>query len=164
MSSASAPPPVSDVLKIWIRADYIRVYEYAESIYGLCYHRRKAQAVVVTAHPELVSVIIYTFRLPLLSLSTKERQCDYCMHYVGAVPKRNRSYGTMELTALFSLMTVFTKWLRIFKTTSLRSSCGLLSIRTRCSPWRPTTSRPESHPSFRQLRFFSRQAALETPP
>ena len=83
------------------------------------------------AHPELVSAIIYTFRLTLLSLSMKERQCGYCMHYVGAVLKRNRSYGTMELTALFSLMTVSTKWLRIFKTTSLRSSCGLLSIRTR---------------------------------
>jgi len=46
-----SPNPVSDVSKIWIRADYIRVYEYVESIYGLCYHRRKAQAVVVTGQP-----------------------------------------------------------------------------------------------------------------
>ena len=83
------------------------------------------------AHLELVSAMIYTFRLPFLSLSMKERKCGYCMHYVGAVPKGNWSYGTMELTALFSLMTVSTNWLRILKTTSLRSSCGLLSIRTR---------------------------------
>lgn len=45
------PNPVSDVSKIWIRADYIRVYEYAESRYDLCYRRRKAQAVVVTGPP-----------------------------------------------------------------------------------------------------------------
>jgi len=46
-----SPNPVSDVSKIWIRADYIRVYKYTESRYDLCYKRRRAQAVVYTGHP-----------------------------------------------------------------------------------------------------------------
>jgi hypothetical protein len=47
----SPNPVLDDVSKIWIRADYIRVYEYAEARYDLCYRRRKAQAVVVTGQP-----------------------------------------------------------------------------------------------------------------
>jgi hypothetical protein len=43
-----SPNPFLDVSNIWIRADYIRVYEYAEARYDLCYRRRKAQAVVIT--------------------------------------------------------------------------------------------------------------------
>ena len=39
-----SPNPVSDVEKIWIRADYIRVYKYTESKYNLCYKRRRAQS------------------------------------------------------------------------------------------------------------------------
>jgi hypothetical protein len=46
-----SPNPVSDLSKIWIRADYIRVYKYTESRYDLCYKFRRAQAVVYTGHP-----------------------------------------------------------------------------------------------------------------
>ena len=45
------PNPVSDVDTIWIRAEYIRAYDYTESRYDLCYKRRKAQAIVFTGHP-----------------------------------------------------------------------------------------------------------------
>ena len=46
-----SPNPVSDVSKIWIRADYIRIFNYTESAYDLCYERHKAQAVVYTGQP-----------------------------------------------------------------------------------------------------------------
>ena len=46
-----SPNPVSDVLKTWIRADYIRVYKYTESRYDLCYQRRWTKAVVFTGRP-----------------------------------------------------------------------------------------------------------------
>jgi hypothetical protein len=42
------PNPVSGVSKIWIRADYIRLYNYTEFRYDLCYKHHKAQAVVLT--------------------------------------------------------------------------------------------------------------------
>jgi len=44
------PSPVSDVDTIWIRAEYIRAYNYTESRYDRCYKRRRA-AVVFTGHP-----------------------------------------------------------------------------------------------------------------
>ena len=126
-----SPNPVSAVPKIWIRADYIRVYKFVESRYDLCYARHDAQAVVITGPPGIGEYDCLYFQDALLPLSIKARLCGYCMHYVGAVPKGNRSYGAMELPVLFSLMTVSTKWLRIFKTMSLRSSCGPLLILTR---------------------------------
>ena len=43
-----SPNPVS---KIWIGAEYIRVYKHTESRYDLCYKRCRAQAVVYTGHP-----------------------------------------------------------------------------------------------------------------
>ena len=46
-----SPSPVSDISTIWIRADYVRIYKYAESKYDLCYERRKAQALVITGQP-----------------------------------------------------------------------------------------------------------------
>jgi len=46
-----SPNPVSDVETIWIRADYVRVYNYTESKYDLCYKRRRAQGVVITGQP-----------------------------------------------------------------------------------------------------------------
>jgi len=46
-----SPNPVSAVPKIWIRADYIRVYRFVESRYDLCYARHDAQAVVITGLP-----------------------------------------------------------------------------------------------------------------
>jgi hypothetical protein len=45
------PNPVSDLSKIWIRAEYVRIYKYAESRYELCYECGKAQATVVTGQP-----------------------------------------------------------------------------------------------------------------
>jgi len=45
------PNPVSHVITIWIRAEYIRAYNYAESRYDLCYKRSQAQAIVYTGHP-----------------------------------------------------------------------------------------------------------------
>ena len=45
------PNPVSDVDTIWIRAEYIRAYNYTESKYDLCYKRRRAQAIVYTGQP-----------------------------------------------------------------------------------------------------------------
>jgi hypothetical protein len=45
------PNPVSDVDTIWIRAEYIRAYNYTESRYDLCYKRRRAQAIVYTGQP-----------------------------------------------------------------------------------------------------------------
>ena len=46
-----SPNPVSRLSKIWIRAEYIRVYKYTESRYDLCYSRGNAHAVVHTGHP-----------------------------------------------------------------------------------------------------------------
>jgi hypothetical protein len=51
------PKPCFGLSKIWIRADYIRVYKYTESRYDLCYKRRKAQAVVYTGQPGTVSAL-----------------------------------------------------------------------------------------------------------
>jgi len=45
------PNPVSYVDTIWIRAEYIRAYNYTESRYDLCYKRRRAQSIVFTGQP-----------------------------------------------------------------------------------------------------------------
>jgi len=39
----------------------------------------------------------------------KARPCAYCIYYVGVAPKRNRSYGTMDVRVIFLLMIAFTK-------------------------------------------------------
>jgi hypothetical protein len=44
----------------------------------------------------------------------KARVCVCCICYVDAVPKRNRSYGAMELSVIFLLTMVSTQWPRIF--------------------------------------------------
>jgi len=44
-------PFLPRVPRIWIRADYIRIYKFIESRYDRCYSSRKGQAVVVTGHP-----------------------------------------------------------------------------------------------------------------
>jgi hypothetical protein len=43
--------PLLPVPRIWIRADYIRVYKYIELRYDRCYSSPKAQSVVVTGPP-----------------------------------------------------------------------------------------------------------------
>jgi hypothetical protein len=59
-----SPNPVSDFSKIWIRADYIRVYKYAESKYDRCYKYRKAQAVVLTGQPGTGECACLIFWIP----------------------------------------------------------------------------------------------------
>jgi hypothetical protein len=43
--------PLLPVPRIWIRADYIRVYKYIEARYDRCYSSPKAQPVVITGPP-----------------------------------------------------------------------------------------------------------------
>jgi hypothetical protein len=59
-----SPNPVSRLSKIWIRAEYIRVYKYTESRYDLCYSRGNAHAVVYTGHPGTGEWFVYIFRTP----------------------------------------------------------------------------------------------------
>lgn len=108
-----SPNPISDEPKIWIRADYLRIYKCVESRYDLCYKRCKAQSVVLTGQPGNGACVVCIFRTPLLSL-TKAKVCRWYMHYDGAVLKGNRSYGTMDLRVTFSLKTASIKWRRIF--------------------------------------------------
>ena len=77
------PSPVSDVDTIWIRAEYIRAYNYTESRYDRCYKRRRA-AVVFTGHPgtgEWGSTVVCYSGQPLNMI--KARPCPYCIYYVG---------------------------------------------------------------------------------
>ena len=125
-----SPNPVSDVSEIWIRADYIRIFNYTESAYDICYERHKAQAVVYTGQPGIGEFDCPQLHDTLL-IMIKARVCLYCIYYVGVAPKGNRSYGTMDLRVIFLLMMVFTKWPRIFTSTNLRSSYGPWSTLTR---------------------------------
>jgi len=70
-----SPNPVSDVSKIWIRADYIRVYKYTESKYGLCYERRRAQAVVLTGHPGIGECVCLYPQVTLLIVNEGKSVC-----------------------------------------------------------------------------------------
>jgi hypothetical protein len=124
------PNPVSDVSRIWIRADYIRIFNYTESAYDLCYDRHKAQAVVYTGQPGIGECDCLQLQDTLL-IVIKARLCLYCMYYVGVAPKRNRSYGMMDLRVIFLLTMAFTKWPPIFTSTNLRSSYGPWSTLTR---------------------------------
>ena len=99
-----SPNPVSDVSKIWIRAEYVRIYKYAESRYELCYERGKAQATVVTGQPGNGECVCLHPQ-DILLIFDKVKLCRYCMHYVGAVQKRNQSYGTQDLGVIFLLTT-----------------------------------------------------------
>jgi hypothetical protein len=125
-----SPNPVSDVSKIWIRAEYVRIYKYAESRYELCYERGKAQAVVYTGQPGIGECDCPQLHDTLL-IVIKARVCLYCIYYVGVAPKRNRSYGMMDLRVIFLLTMAFTKWPPIFTSTNLRSSYGPWSTLTR---------------------------------
>lgn len=69
------PNPVSDDTEIWIRADYIRFYDYTERRYDDCYKRRKAQAVVLTGQPGIGACVCLYLQDTLLISSMKARVC-----------------------------------------------------------------------------------------
>ena len=113
MSSSSNP--VSDVPKIWIRADYIRVYKHTESIYDFCYECRRVQAVVFTGHPGTGECVCLYLQDTLLIVDE-----GFTVYATSLCRKKT---GTMDLHYIFVDDSVY-KWHRIFTATNLRSSCG----------------------------------------
>jgi len=74
-----SPNPVSDVSTIWIRADYIRIFNYTESAYDICYEHRKAQAVVYTGQPGIGECDVVRFT------STGNRVSCFCLRYANSL-------------------------------------------------------------------------------
>ena len=109
--------------KIWVRADYIRVYEAIESRYNFCYFSNTPQSVVLTGHPGTGECGRPICKHSHLS-STKEKLSACSMHYVGAVPKGSQLFGTMDLRLTCLWRTAYTKWLRTFKRITSRSLSG----------------------------------------
>ena len=115
--------------------DYLRIYEYAETKYNLCYHRRKAQAVVVTGPPG-IGECPYLYRQDTrFIIIDNEGKTVWLLFALRRRCAEKKPVIWYNETFVWTLVD---------------------------SQWRPTPSRPESHPSFRQLCFLSRQTALET--
>jgi hypothetical protein len=112
--------------KIWIRADYIRIYDFVET-----YFKKKrfdmftAPAVVVTGHPGVGEFALPCLISLLLNLGIKGKVSGVTTHYVDALARRGQSYGITTISVTCSWMMAFTRCPTISGQRSSRPSSGL---------------------------------------
>ena len=117
--------------KMWIRADYIRIYNAIEIHYkknpAPSY---RAPSAVVTGQPgvgQFQNVFVWvTTHIPF----SKERAFGSTTPYVGGSLKGNLSYGTSAGSAISSWTRVFTRYRTTSRLSPSRLSYGLLSTLT----------------------------------
>ena len=113
--------------KLWIRAEYIRVFNSLKTYYDTPVFQYWAPCVVVTGQPGIGELVASDY-FENNNFCIKARVYGPIMLYADASPKGSRSFGASNGASICSLKRVSTRCLPIFRKLTSNHSSGPWSI------------------------------------